>query len=393
LDATREQNLGVRILGLSSGSAAVLAVTLLWAYWPAQPPADEEIDRVTSHLGASGPAEPVRLKKPGNDPGDLLVADLRAIRYWTRLDLADIEKAGFEWADVTTPGRWRHGPGRNETHQAFSTYQRAQQRARDRRRKVIVIRPLGAWPERLRHIPPLITRYLMIYFRRPVRWEDAQPLPGRHRVNGDGAELHLQYPTQDILDRLIRTLPDDAIAHVALTAQDLYPAEDWGFVFGMADLDKRVGVISLARLFPRFWGFVNTPLARRLALLRTLKVLAHEIGHMLGVNHCRAFTCLMSGCTGLVEHDTTPLHLCPLCMAKLGWRLNLNVQRRYHDLAQFFMKHDLSVEARWYHRQAVRLADAQKLIKKIVKKIARTSARAIDPINLPSTNTEAKTGI
>jgi len=342
---------------LGSGSAALLAVSLLGAYWPAASSPDAETARVTAHLGASGPAEAIHVKDPGIDPGDLLVEDLRAIRRWARLDLADIRKAGFDWADVTTPGRWRHGPGRNETHQAFSSYQRTQKRHRDKTRDVIVIRPVGGWPDRLNHLLPIITRYLTLYFRRPVRWADTQRLPGRHRVNGDGTRVHLQYLTTPILDRLEKTLPDDAIAHVGLTVQDLYPAKNWGYVFGMADLEKRVGVVSLARLIPQFWGFVNTPLARRLALRRTLKVLAHETGHMLGINHCRAFSCLMSGCTDLFEHDTTPSHLCPLCMAKLGWRLDLRVQRRYRDLAQFYMKLGLSPEARWYHQQAVRLAD------------------------------------
>lgn len=360
VDATREQNLGARVVWLSSGSAALVAITLLGAYWPAATSHDEDIERVTSHLGASGPAAPIQAQDPGTQPGDLVVADLRAIRHWARLELADIEKAGFAWADVSTPGRWRHGPGRNETHQAFSTYQRAQKRNFDAARKVIVVRPVGAWPARLRHLPPLITRYLMLYFRRPVRWEDAHGLPDRRRVNGDGTRVHLQYLTAPILDRLEKTLPNDAIVHLGLTVGDLYPDRDWGFVFGMADLEKRVGVVSLARLLPGFWGFVNTPMARRLTLLRSLKVIAHETGHMLGINHCRAFSCVMSGCTDLVEHDTTPAHLCPLCMSKLGWRLNLDVARRYRDLAQFYMRIGLSREARWYHRQAVRLADADK---------------------------------
>ncbi len=361
MDTNREQNLGARVVGLSSGSAAVLAVTLLGAYWPATPHPDQEVNRVTSHLGASGAADAIRGPDAGVDPGDLLVADLKAIDQWTRLELADIEKAGFDWANVTTPGRWRHGPGRDESHQGFSTYTTAQTRRYDEIRQVIVIRPVGVWPAWLRQLTPIITRYMMLYFRRPVRWEDAQGLPDGHRVNGDGTRMHLQYPTAPILNRLIKTLPEDAIAHLGLTAADLYPAKDGGFVFGMADLDQRVGVVSLARLFPHFWGFVNTPMARRLALIRAFKVLTHETGHMLGINHCRAFTCVMSGCTGLVEHDTTPTHLCPLCMAKLAWRLNLKVQRRYRDLAQFFMKQGLSEEARWNHNQAVRLADAPKI--------------------------------
>ena len=122
------------------------------------------------------------------------------------------------------------------------------------------------------------------------------------------------------------------------------------------DLRNRVGVVSMARMFPYFWGNFRTRLAKRLALQRTLKVLAHETDHALGVNHCRAFQCAMNGCTGLMEHDRTPSHLCPLCMAKLAWRLNLDVGRRYHDLGQFYLSQGLRGEARWCQEQAERIA-------------------------------------
>ena len=111
-------------------------------------------------------------------------------------------------------------------------------------------------------------QHLMLSFQRPVRWEDRLPLPRTHRLNDDGARPHLQYPTRPVLNRLQRELPDDAIALIALTAQDLYPTPDWSFVFGMADLRNRVGVVSLSRLVPAFWGAQITPAAQTRALFR-----------------------------------------------------------------------------------------------------------------------------
>jgi archaemetzincin len=41
--------------------------------------------------------------------------------------------------------------------------------------------------------------------------------------------------------------PADALAYLALTASDLWPRKGWNFVFGQANLRKRVGVWSLYR--------------------------------------------------------------------------------------------------------------------------------------------------
>jgi len=34
---------------------------------------------------------------------------------------------------------------------------------------------------------------------------------------------------------------------------DLYPQESWNFVFGEADIKRKVGVFSFARYNPKFW--------------------------------------------------------------------------------------------------------------------------------------------
>ena len=307
-------------------------------------------------LGPAGGGDAILPTGTPTHPRDLINADLNAIRAYVGLDLEHSVKSGFRWLGEAQPGGWRAGPGREEVHQDFLSYQRNQKWRKVANRRVLVLRPVGPWPADRRHLIGPITKYLMLFFQRPVRWEDPVALPPRYRLNFDGAAEHLQYAVGPILDRLHKRVPDDALAVVGITHVDLYPAPNWGFVFGMADLEDRVAVVSTSRLYPKFWGQEATPKRLQKAQLRLLRVLAHEVSHTLGLHHCHAFRCNLNGCNSLAEHDRAPSHLCPACMAKLAWRLDLRVRARYGGLAHLFHKLGYPTEASWYRKQLLRLS-------------------------------------
>jgi archaemetzincin len=142
---------------------------------------------------------------------------------------------------------------------------------------------------------------------------------------------------------------------VGITAADIYPASSWQFVFGLADLRERVAVVSHHRLHPEFQGLDPTPERRALASVRFLRVLAHEIAHTLGLTHCVTFQCIMNGCNSLDEQDQAPLHLCPVCLAKLAWRLRWRIEARYGGLAHLLYKLRLPGASRFFRRQFARL--------------------------------------
>ena len=56
-----------------------------------------------------------------------------------------------------------------------------------------------------------------------------------------------------VLDEIGKIVPPDAFCVGAITLCDLYPRDDWNFVFGIATLANRVGVYSLARHLPGFY--------------------------------------------------------------------------------------------------------------------------------------------
>lgn len=130
-----------------------------------------------------------------------------------------------------------------------------------------------------------------------------------------------QWQTEPILDALLPLRPDDAAGVMAVTAIDLYPDARWNFVFGEARYGERVGVMSLAR-----HGDLSTEPA--LVLSRTMATAAHELGHMMGLQHCVAFECAMNGANSQAESDAMPIEPCPSCLEKLRQRLGVDPVRR-----------------------------------------------------------------
>lgn len=139
-----------------------------------------------------------------------------------------------------------------------------------------------------------------------------------------------QWQTRPILDALLTRRPDDAAGLMAITAVDLYPGPEWNFVFGEARYGGRVGVMSL-------WRHGDLSTEPTLVLSRTLGTAAHELGHMMGLQHCVAFECALNGANSQAESDAMPIEPCPACLAKLRLRLGLDVMKRAADVERAYL--------------------------------------------------------
>jgi len=216
--------------------------------------------------------------------------------------------------------------------------------------RTIYLQPLEAFPADAPSLSQLKT-FTESYFSMPVT---VLPLiPGglgkiTTRVNPDTRKMQLL--TGDILSALKNRLPDNAYCLLGITLSDLYPGPAWNYVFGEATLDERVGIYSFARYDPRFSG-ENVPDRTRLLLRRCCKILAHETGHMFGIEHCIYFQCVMNGSNHLPEDDSKPLHLCPVDLHKLYFSTRLDVVARYAHLRDFCRQVGFSDEAGWIEQQ------------------------------------------
>ncbi|MEC4003753.1 archaemetzincin [Flavobacterium sp. SUN052] len=204
--------------------------------------------------------------------------------------------------------------------------------------KVIYIQPIGNFNYAEKEIVVSSVAYISLFFKlktvllNPIS-ENAIP-SDKKRINNGIEQLDASYINSKILPNKI---PADGIVIMAITAKDLYPSEDWNYVFGLANYDKRTGISSFNR-------FVENG-DYELCLNRTIKTAVHEIGHMFSMNHCKHAVCLMNGVNHLPESDTKPNALCSDCLKKLSWNLKFDNKNRLENLIIFLKKHHFNADA------------------------------------------------
>lgn len=163
----------------------------------------------------------------------------------------------------------------------------------------------------------------------------------------------------DVLLKLRKHLPDDAICLLALTMYDLYEDETDLFVAGMAAGNHRVAVFSLLRYDPNLsfskelWYRIrhsndySESDRQNLILQRSCKLVVHEICHLLGIDHCIFYSCCMNGSGHLEEDYQQPMYLCPVDLRKLHTLCGFDITLRYKKLRDFYQKHGMDVECHW----------------------------------------------
>ena len=127
---------------------------------------------------------------------------------------------------------------------------------------------------------------------------------------------------------------------------DLYPEDDWNFVFGQASLKKRIGVSSYRRYYENFLDSSNF----NTCFERIIKTTTHELCHMFSLKHCRIYKCLLNGSNHMEEADSKPLWLCPECLAKLQNCIKFDLFERYDKLIDFFSINQMAAEIKYYRK-------------------------------------------
>jgi len=255
------------------------------------------------------------------------------------------------------PGDWRRGPGREELGQTYEAWQRAAPTTARGVRRVLYVMRIGPFGDAQAAIFDQAAVFLGDYFGLPVRRLEPLAVDATWPSEATRARRGQARPQLNsrwlLTHRLASRLPADGAALLAFTCHDLWPGDGWNFVFGQASLHDRVGVWSLAR----FGDPAGGATARLRCLRRTLKVAMHETGHMVSIEHCRAYACAMAGSNSLAETDRAPLWLCPECVAKVWSATGVQPAARFEALARRCATWGLDAEAAFFGRSAEALRE------------------------------------
>jgi archaemetzincin len=225
----------------------------------------------------------------------------------------------------------------DENEQTVRRFRETCANRRTESRSTVVLVPLGKAAERERALEALRDG-MKAFFQCDVEIAPGEPLPAgawneeRGQVDGNAVLRHLE-----------NRLPGKALAYMAFCDEDLF-SEGLNFVFGVATLRKRCGVYSFARFGPE-----DEPAFLR----RTLKVAWHEAGHILGIEHCVRWECLMNGSNSLSETDRAPLLPCRDCTQKIEWAVG-GGKERHLAVGAFLEGRGFPAEAAACRRRAAR---------------------------------------
>ncbi|MFA4985450.1 MAG: archaemetzincin [Candidatus Brocadiia bacterium] len=235
----------------------------------------------------------------------------------------------------------QYTPNNDEPDESFAAFRAKRRNKPTDERKIFYVQPLGELTAYETRILDTSAEFVKKYFgftvvRLPVKSISA--VAGKYRRSGTYGE---QFFTGHLLGKvLLPDVPADAVAVMGITDSDLWPGGSFNFVFGEATFTLRVGVSSLRRMVE------DSPKPDdHLVLARTIKLFAHEGGHMFSLLHCSLTPCAMEYPNSLAAHDAATVHLCPCCTAKLCWSLNYAPEDRFAGLAEWFGANGFREEA------------------------------------------------
>uniref|UniRef100_T2MAA3 Archaemetzincin-2 n=1 Tax=Hydra vulgaris TaxID=6087 RepID=T2MAA3_HYDVU len=166
---------------------------------------------------------------------------------------------------------------------------------------------------------------------------DYKSLPCKNRLHTKSKQRQLLI--SDVQFFLKTIIPKDAFCICGLSWFDFYPSEDLNHILGEASFQNSTVAVSFGH-----YAYFMEKEAQHLAkwgndYVVERSVITHEICHAMGMSHCQYFSCTMNTSISILNADTQPLLLCPICLRKLQLALKFDVLLRYNSIFAFLNNH------------------------------------------------------
>lgn len=227
----------------------------------------------------------------------------------------------------------------------------------DSTRKVIYLLPFGNMKPEVEKIIQTEIEYLEAFFQLKVKVLDRIPydsikkmlsiqtrmVPSSEfnyfsKMKGGTPNLTEQIQANSFINNVLKkNKPKDAIAVLGITEHDIYNPK-YNYLFGISELKDGVGLVSTFRLIDY----------KQKTKYNIRKVVSKQIVNMFSIPNVKDFTCVMNFHNNISELYEGKFYLSPRALEKLKYGIGFDYSKRFEELAKFWEKENIEIEAKYY---------------------------------------------